>query len=220
MSHSDKIKENIKKDLLKNIDKVVNNIYESLNNLSFANNLEDASFVIEGNPYKKLTLADDLTGKTICPLPLAKANGEENYLEVAIDEISRKIKLSEQIFTHLYKFRYKNGMLRKEIPAAILDILEVYEIHHGFIKNKNANLKSTSKWLLGIALFGSMRYQNKTNNPYITSKEAKIIVKGFIKNLKNIYSIIEGKYLMIDENNVGIALFDCLHEEIKCTKIE
>jgi hypothetical protein len=205
MDNTDKIKESIKKDLLKNIDKVVNGIYESLNNPSFTSNLEDTAFILEGNPYKELSLSDILTGKTKCPFP---NENEENYIEISIDGISKKIKLSNQIFTHLYKFTYKNGMALKDIPIGILNILEVFEIHQGFQKSKDINSRSTAKWLMGITLFGSIRYQNKINSPYITSKEAKSIVKGITRNLKNIYNVINGNSIMIDENNVGITLFN------------
>jgi hypothetical protein len=205
MDNTDKIKENIKKDLLKNIDKVVNGIYESLNNPSFTTNLEDTAFILEGNPYKELSLSDKLTGKVACPFP---NENEENFIEVSIDGISKKIKLSNQIFTHLYKFTYKKAMTLKDIPIGILNILEVFEIHQGFQKSKDPNSRSTSKWLLGITLFGNMRFQNKINFPYITSREAKAIVKGVTKNLKNIYNVINGNSVMIDDEDIGISLFD------------
>lgn len=204
MDNIDKIKESIKKDLLKNIDKVVNGIYESLNNPSFTSNLEDTEFIIEGNPYKELSLSDMLTGKIKCPFP--SKNGE-NFIEVSIDGISKKIKLCNQIFTNLYNFTYKKEMTLKDIPVGILNILEVYEIHQGFHKSKDKNSKSTAKWLMGITLFGSIRYQNKVNSPYITSKDAKNIVKRINKNLKTIYNVINGNSIMIDTNNVGITLF-------------
>lgn len=201
---NDKIKENIKKDLLKNIDKLVDNIYESLNNPSFSSNLEDSAFVIEGNPYKEPSVSDILTGKQPCPAPV----NEENYIEVSLDAISKKIKLSEQIFTSLYKFRYKKNMTLKDIPNGVICILEVFEIHQRFQKSKDPNTKSTSKWLLGVSLFGSMRFQNKTNCPYITQKEARLIVKGIVRNLKNIYNVINGTCLMVDDGNIGIPIFD------------
>ncbi len=201
---NNKIKENIKKDLLKNIDKVVDNIYDSLNNPSFRTNLEDSSFVLEGNPYKEPSISDILTGKQPCPPP----TNDDNYIEVSLDAISKKIKLSEQIFTSLYKFRYKKDMTLKDIPNGIICILEVFEIHQRFQKTKDTNSSSTSKWLLGVSLFGSIRYQNKTNSPYITTKEARLIVKGIVKNLKNIYNVINGTCLMVDDGNVGIPIFD------------
>lgn len=201
---NNKIKESIKKDLLKNIDKVVNNIYKSLNNPSFSSNLEDTSFVIEGNPYKELTISDKLTGKEQCPT----SNGESNYIEVVMDEISKKIRLSEEIFTHLYNFTYKKDMTLKDIPVGITNILEVFEIHQRFQKANDSNAKSTAKWLLGITLFASIRFQNKINSPYVTSKEVKIIVKGIVKNLKNVYNVINGNSVMVDAENIGIPIFN------------
>lgn len=205
MDNIDKIKDSIKKDLLKNIDKVVNDIYASLNNPSFTSNLEDTAFIIEGDPYKELSVSDMLTGKTKCPMPSEK---DGNYIEICIDGISKKIKLTDQIFTHLYKFTYKNNMPLKDIPIGILNILEVFEMQQGFHKIKDINAKTTSKWLTGIALVGSLRYQNKTNSPYISNKEAKNIMRGIVKNLKNIYNVINGNSIMIDEDNTGITLFD------------
>lgn len=201
---NNKIKESIKKDLLKNIDKVVDNIYNSLNNPSFSSNLEDTAFVIEGNPYKDLTISDKLTGKEPCPV----STGDSNYIEVVMDEISKKIRLSEQIFTNLYNFKYTKDMPLKDIPIGILNILEVFEIHQRLQKAEDNNAKATAKWLLGITLFASLRFQNKTNSPYITSKDVKGIVKGIVKNLKNVYNVINGNCTMVDPQNVGIFIFN------------
>jgi hypothetical protein len=213
-------KESIRRDLLKNIDRMVDEIYKSINNPPFTVNLEDLPFIIEGNPYKELTFSDKLTGKNTCPLPSIVKGKEEKYLEVALDNISKKIRLTEQIFTNLYKFTYKNDMDIKNLPPAIINILEVYEIHESFQATNNPNMRSTNKWLLGVALFGNLRYQNRTNSPYITNKEAKNIVKGFIRNLRTIYYVINGKYVMLDLKNTGITLFDYKDHRINVEKVQ
>jgi hypothetical protein len=222
MDKKDKLKETIKKDLLKNIDKVVNDIYKSLNNSSFSAKLDDTQFIIDGDPYKELSISDKLTGKEICPHSNKSSDPEEIYVEVNMDEISKKIRLSEQIFTHEYKFTYKNGMKRKDIPACILNIFEVYEIHINYQKTKNLDFRSTSKWLFGLLMFGNIRLQNKTNSPYITKKEIKKIVKAILRNIKYIYNVLNGKYILIDPDDRGIPLFDHNFDvkHIKLEKIE
>jgi hypothetical protein len=217
MEH-DRTKEEIKKDLLKNIDKMVDDIYKSLNNAICITNLENVSFVIEGNPYKQLSDSDVLVGKHTCPVPSEKMS--EPYLEVLTDVISKNIKLSEEVFTHHYNFTYKNGMELKDLPAEIINILEIYEMNIVFQETNNPNAKSTQKWLLGIGLLGNLRYQNKMNSPYLTNKEIKSIIRGFIRNLKSIYNILNGRYLMIDDKNKGITLFDCLNNPEKEVEIE
>ena len=96
-----------------------------------------------------------------------------------------------------------------DLPSGIADILEVYEKYVEFLECKSLLVHSTQKWLMGIGFLGILRYKNKTDSPYFTDKEIKSYGKSFIRNLKIIYNLVKGKYFMVDEKDVGIALFDC-----------
>lgn len=211
-----KLRKSIKNDILKNLDCIVDSIYDSMevNGELDSPTQEDIVDVIkiirdtEVEQDKKNL--DYYLGKQDMPPPIIKEDGSvEVYTEIDMDDICEKIKIANSVFTHLYRYRYRKGNTPITIPEEIKEILGVYELSLMYDKQGKASKRdATRKWLMGVALIGIVRFRGLANSPYMLDDDIEESIKLFFKGLKDLYSVFSGKKIMIDPTDAGFCLWD------------
>ena len=217
MNEKEQVKNEIKQDILDNLDTIVQKIYEIINGSSeeigSTEEIADNIFMIVRDMEESQNEREDLDralGKKECPFPVKRADGSVDvYSEIDIRTICAKVGVANEIFRYLYKWRFHKDSTGCDLPGEIMEILDVYKMSvHYESKGDMKNLDKARSWLISVALIGAIRWLGKANEPYLLDSEIEKIAKKFIKNLQNIHNVHYGEKYMSDPNNNGLALFD------------
>lgn len=204
----------IKKEILNNIDIIVDSICSSDKNVDFSKLSKDelgqiANFIKETIKSQEKKRLDVFLGKKPKPEAVVKNGKTRKYVEINVDEICRRIKVGDEVFTSLFKYTFHKNTTYADLPEGIKQILTVYkDTRHLVEENDVAKLKSAQKWLAGIGLVGIIRFKGLANEPYLLQDDIKKLLKKFIGNLENVYNYLNGKAVMIDTQMKGLLLWN------------
>lgn len=223
-----KIKDVIRNDIINNLECIVDSIidYMELTGESNLPSHKDIAEVIkliregedEEDERKRL---DYFLGKNEPPAPVIRSDGSvEPYTEIDVDGICDKIKIANEVFRFLYKFKIHKKDSFDTLPSEIKEIMGAYELSLLYEKNNNIVKRDASrKWLMGIALVGIIRYKKLANSPYMLDDEIKRNMKNFFKGIENIYNFLSGDKIMIDPKDKGYEMWNTENnQEIKFRK--
>lgn len=213
-----KIKDVIRNDIIKNLECIVDSVidYMELTGDSKLPSPKDIAEVIklireneEDEEESKKSL-EYFLGKQDPPPPVIKIDGSvEPYTEIDVDGICDKIKVANEVFRYLYRFKLHKKDSFDTLPNEIKEILGVYELSLMYEKNSNKIKRDASrKWLMGIALVGIIRYKKLANSPYMLDEDIKKNIKNFFKGIENLYFFLSGNKIMIDPKDKGYELWN------------
>lgn len=202
----------LKKEILNNLDIIVDSLIEK--DLDFSRmskrELEGiANFIkltLKAQDKKKLDL---FLGKKPKPSSIIKNGVEKKFVEINVDEICRKIKVGDSVFTHLFKYTFYKNTRFADLPEGIRQILMVYKDSLGLEEeNDTERIRHAQKWLAGIGLVGIIRFKGLANEPYLLEEDVGKYLKRFVNNIKNVYNCLNDKAVMIDNQNKGLLLWN------------
>jgi hypothetical protein len=210
----------VKKEILNNLDIIVDSICSSEKNVDFSKlsklELEGiANFIKETIKSQEKKRLDMFLGKKAKPKSLVTKSGTvKKYVEINVDEICRKIKVGDSVFTHLYKYRFHKNTVFADLPDGIKQILAVYKDTLDLTEeNDSERLRYAQKWLAGIGLVGIIRFKGLANEPYLLENDVQKLLKKFLKNLENVYNCLNGKSVMIDIKMNGLQLWKTTYNQ-------
>lgn len=217
MNRRDQVKNEIKQDIIDNLDEIVQRIYEIMDTESeAASTVESVSeniFLVVSDMKDAERERDELEkflGKEDCPAPIEHDDGSvEVYTEINVRGICENISIANDIFRNDYRFVYKKGMKFEDMPESIKHLSEAYRLGNHFeLKGDFRKSDNARKWLISVGLVGAIRMKGLSNKPYLLEKDIENISKKFIKNVENLAAILADAKYMSDPNDNGLALFD------------
>lgn len=160
-------------------------------------------------------------GKLEKPAPVIKNGKTKEYIHIDIDDVCRRIRLADKIFTSLYKFRLHKNDTLSTIPAEILTIFNVYDNLCSELSKSNVNSEVVAgyrKWIADVGMVGIIRHLGLANSPYMLLRDIKRHLKRFFTNLDNIYHHLKSTTKMMGVKNKGLLLFGYEYNKSRIVK--
>lgn len=220
MSRDENLLNEIKQDIIYNIDLIVSRIYDLVtddhNPLKSIQSTSEAIYFVISSIHSEHSLKDELDrflGKEPMPPPFINTDGStEVYNEIDLRSICESISIANDIFTTDYNYVYKKGHNIQRIPKSIINIIENYEIYRKLAiradKNDTKDIKILITWLTKISLVGIVRWLGLSNKPYMLDSEIEKYCKKFLKNLESLTDVYFNRKIMRDPDDNGHAIFD------------